>query len=333
VTIANTLAREYLQFDDKLDDLVDQPILPLIADLPAFCDAIGKCLDSGRKPFDLEYIASGNRVLNIRGRVILNGFLLTIEDITKRVRAEQDLKIQAEELAASNKELEEFAWLSSHDMKSPILSLEGLMNIMEKQKAVKPEFSNLFEMAKSSTAQMRKTILALNQIIAFRKTLKTERQDIAFSDVWEDTIIGIRQQIETSGARIDADFSACRTICYPPMHLKSILQNLLTNAIKYHKENKPPDIRVRTFMEGNSVVLEFRDRGLGIDLDLYREKLYGLFQRFHTHTEGMGIGLHMIHSIVRSYNGRILIRSKVGQGTAFKIYLNDDTAEQGAAGR
>jgi len=332
ITIANTLAREYLQLDDTLNALVDQPILPLIADLPAFHDAVDKCLDQGRKPFDLEYLDCGARVLNIRGRLILNGLLLTIEDITKRVLAEEKLKIQAQELAASNKELEEFAWLSSHDMKSPILSLEGLINMMEKQKAVKPEYSNLFEMAKSSTAQMRKTIMALNQIIAFRKTLKTERQEVAFADVWEDTIIGVRQQIEESNAAIHADFSACPTIRYPPMHLKSILQNLLTNAIKYKKKGKPPDIRVRTFMEGRSIVLEFGDRGLGIDLGLHREKLYGLFQRFHTHTEGMGIGLHMIYSIVRSYNGRIHIKSRVNHGTVFTIYLNDENAEQSTAG-
>ena len=333
ITIANTLAREYLRLDDHLDHLVDQPILPLIAHLPAFSDVIDKCLDTGRKPFDLEYITCGARVLNIRGRIILNGLLLTIEDITKRVQAEEKLKVQAQELAATNKELEEFAWLSSHDMKSPILSLEGLISMMEKQKAVKPEYWNLFEMAKSSTTQMRKTILALNQIIAFRKTLKTEKQDVAFAEIWEDTITGVRQQIEASGAQIDADFSACPTIHYPPVHLKSILQNLLTNAIKYKKVNKPPDIKVRTCMEENSVVLEFCDRGLGIDLGLHRDKLYGLFQRFHTHTEGMGIGLHMIHSIVRSYNGRIMIKSKINQGTTFKIYLSDETAEQSAADR
>jgi signal transduction histidine kinase len=333
ITIANTLAKEYLQLDPHLDDIVDQPVLPLIEHLPPFRDALEKCLETGRKPFDLERLSCGSRYLNIRGRLILNGLLLAIEDISRQVQAEQRLKIQAEELAATNKELEEFAWLSSHDMKSPILSLEGLINMMEKNKAIKPEFSNLFEMAKSSTQQMRKTIMALNSIIAFRKTLKTERQKIKIAEIWSDTVTGIQQQVQSSGAQIDADFSGCPTIFYPPVHLKSILQNLLTNAIKYKRKGQPPVIHVRTFVEGNTPVLEFRDRGMGIDLNQYRDKLYGLFQRFHTHTEGMGIGLHMIHSIVRSYNGHILIKSKINQGTLFKIYLNDDTVEQSAADR
>jgi signal transduction histidine kinase len=199
------------------------------------------------------------------------------------------------------------------------------MNMMDKNKAVKPEFANLFEMARNSTQQMRKTIMALNEIIAFRKTLKTEARNVDVEQVWQETLTGVQQQIITSGAVLHADFSRCPNVCYPPVHLKSILQNLLTNAIKYRQEEHPPEITVSTYLDGRSPVLEFTDNGLGIDLKLFRSKLYGLFQRFHTHTEGMGIGLHMIHSIVRSYNGKIAIKSKPGLGTTFKIHLSHDT--------
>ncbi|MBS1602404.1 MAG: GHKL domain-containing protein [Bacteroidetes bacterium] len=325
ITIANGLAKEYLRLEGQLSELVDQPLLPLTSHIPIFEEIIRKCLEQGRKPFDLEYIGSGDRYVNIKGRLILNGLLITIEDITNRVIAEQRLKVQAEELATSNKELEEFAYLSSHDMKSPILSLEGLMNMMEKNKAVKPEFSNLFEMARNSTHQMRKTIMALNEIIAFRKTLKLEAKPVDVGEVWQEVLAVVQQQVVASGVVLHADFSRCPTVWYPPVHLKSILQNLLTNAIKYRREDAVSEISVSTYPDGRSPVLEFSDNGLGIDLKLFRSKLYGLFQRFHTHTEGMGIGLHMIASIVRSYNGKINIKSKPGHGTTFKIHLSHDT--------
>lgn len=327
ITIVNGLAARYLDLGPRPDDLTDQPLLPLINDIPAFADMIRESLKTGRKPFDLEQMPHGSRFLNIRGRLILNGLLLTLEDVTRQVRAEQTLKVQAGQLAASNKELEEFAWLSSHDMKSPIISLDGLMDLMGKKQAVRPEYAHLFEMAKNSTHQMRKTIMALNDIIAFRKTLQKDKQRIAFEDTWKEVTTVLQESIVASEAVIKVDFSAAPFVCYPPVHLKSILQNLLTNAIKYRQQAIPPHIYIRTFPEGEEIVLEFRDEGIGIDLSLYRNKLYGIFQRFHTHTEGMGIGLHMIHSIVKTYNGRILIKSKVNQGTTFKIYLSHDTVQ------
>lgn len=332
VVIANDLATEYLDIPGGPKRLIDQPILPLIGALPSFRDMIQKCLEMGRKEFDMEQVSHEDRFLDIRGRLILNGLLLTIEEITRRVRAEQELKIQAVQLAASNKELEEFAWLSSHDMKSPIISLDGLMTLMARNKAIRPEQAHLFDMARKSTRQMRETIMALNQIIAFRKTLGLEKQKIAFKKIWDEVTAGIQQSIVESGAVIRVDFSAAPSVCYPPVHLKSILQNLLTNAIKYKRKDKPPVIRVVSFLEKGATVLEFSDEGMGIDLKLYGSKLYGIFQRFHTHTEGMGVGLHMIHSIVKSYGGKILIKSKINQGTTFKIHLDNDTVQQDPVG-
>ena len=233
-----------------------------------------------------------------------------------------ELKNYAHNLERSNKELEEFAYISSHDMKSPITSLLGLLMLMEQENAVKPEFNNLFEMVKNSTIQMKKTINALNEIIAFRKTLKKEREKISFNEAWEDVKIRVYDMIHSSGAIIKADFSACPFIYYPSVHLKSILQNLLTNAIKYTQPGKPPVISIKTINQDHSVLLEVTDEGLGIDMKRYKDKLYGLFQRFHTHTDGMGIGLHMIHSIIESYDGKISIDSQVNKGTTFKIYFN-----------
>jgi signal transduction histidine kinase len=253
----------------------------------------------------------------------VNNMLDQIEKMEKSLKETNiELKNYAHNLERSNKELEEFAYISSHDMKSPITSLLGLLMLMEQENAVKPEFNNLFEMVKNSTIQMKKTINALNEIIAFRKTLKKEREKISFNEAWEDVKIRVYDMINSSGAIIQADFSACPFIYYPSVHLKSILQNLLTNAIKYTQPGKPPVISIKTINQDHSVLLEVTDEGLGIDMKRYKDKLYGLFQRFHTHTDGMGIGLHMIHSIIESYDGKISIDSQVGKGTTFKIYFN-----------
>jgi signal transduction histidine kinase len=232
------------------------------------------------------------------------------------------LKTHSTSLERKNRELEEFAYISSHDMKSPVTSLRGLLTLMQEKDAIKPEHRNIFDLAINSVSQIQKTINALNEIIAFRKTLRIERDKIDLGEALKEVRLRILDH-NADQVVINADFTQCRHVNFPPVHLKSIFQNLLTNAIKYKQEGKYAIIDITSTCEDNFVVLEVKDNGIGIDMDRFKDKLFGLFQRFHTHVEGTGIGLHMIHSIVESYGGRIYIESVVDRGTTFKIYLDN----------
>jgi signal transduction histidine kinase len=259
--------------------------------------------------------------------ILSGGFNTMLEQIEKMDRhlKESNFSLQSysQSLERSNKELEEFAYISSHDMKSPMTSLLGMLTLMQQRDAIKKEHRNLFDLAINSAMQMQKTIKALNEIIAFRKTLTIKREKIDLAEALQEVKLSIHDMIISSGAVISVDFSNCPYINYPPVHLKSIFQNLLTNAIKYKQEGKPPVIDIKTTHKDNFVVLEFSDQGMGIDMKRNKEKLYGLFQRFHANIEGVGIGLHMIHSIIVSYGGKIEVESEVNRGTTFKINLNN----------
>jgi signal transduction histidine kinase len=280
-----------------------------------------------------EIAKTGNYALRVDGTgndeigVLADGFntmLIQIEKMEKFLKeTNESLTNYSMTLERTNRELEEFAYISSHDMKSPITSLHGMLTLMQQKEAIKPEHQHLFELAFNSATQMRKTIHALNEIIAFRKTLKIEREKINLAEALDEVKLRIYDMIVSSGALITADFSECLFVNYAAVHLKSIFQNLLTNAIKYKQEGRFPVIDIKSTRQENFVVLEVRDQGLGIDMGRYKDKIFGLFQRFHTHTEGMGIGLHMIHSIAESYGGKILIESEVNRGTTFKIYLGN----------
>ena len=146
----------------------------------------------------------------------------------------------------------------------------------------------------------------------------------AVMEILEDVEIGICDLITSSQATINSDFSGCPYVQFPYIHLKNIMQNLIVNAIKYKKEEQPPVIDIQTRKDDHYVIVSISDQGLGMDLELYKDKLYGLFQRFHDKDiDGMGIGLHMVHSIVKSYGGKIIVESEVNRGTAFEIYLAD----------
>jgi signal transduction histidine kinase len=273
--------------------------------------------------YSLRVAGSGNDEIGILAGSF-NTMLEQIEKMDKFLkRTNEALKDYSTSLERTNRELEEFAYISSHDMKSPITSLHGILALMQQKEAIKPEHNHLFNLAINSVRQMQKNINALNEIIAFRKTLKIERQQIDLNEALEEVKLRILDQIVTDQVVIKADFSGSRYVNYPAVHLKSIFQNLLTNAIKYKQEGKPAIIDINTTREENFVVLEVKDNGMGIDIERFKDKLFGLFQRFHTHTEGTGIGLHMIHSIVESYGGKIYVDSEVDKGTTFKIYLDN----------
>lgn len=231
------------------------------------------------------------------------------------------LEAYARQLERKNRELEEFAHISAHDMKSPLTSLIGLLRLMEKRGAVTEPHLKLFEMVRDSTARMQRTLEVLNSLMAFKSSLALPQEHSDLAGALEEVqkrIIGI---ILSSQAVILSDFSQCTHAPFPEVHLQSVLQNLITNAIKYAKEGAKPVIQLSTRREDRYVLLEVQDHGIGIDLESHRDKVFQLFQRFHPQKEGMGVGLYLIRSMVEAYDGRIEVSSAVDQGTTFKIYF------------
>lgn len=235
----------------------------------------------------------------------------------------EQLEMYARALERTNKELEEFAYISAHDMKSPVANITGLLRLLEQKDGIKETHAYLFQLLKRSTAQMQKTIQALNEIILFKKTLTLQPEEIKFEDIFREVWESISELLVSSEAVIQTEFSQCPNISFPSLHLKSIFQNLLTNAIKYAREGSAPMIEITTAYEGQCIVMKIKDKGLGMDLPLYKDRIFHLFQRFHTHNEGTGIGLYLVHSIVEAYGGRIDVQSQVGEGTTFTIYFNN----------
>ncbi|HCZ34797.1 MAG TPA: two-component sensor histidine kinase, partial [Cytophagales bacterium] len=104
-----------------------------------------------------------------------------------------------------------------------------------------------------------------------------------------------------------------------PTYIESILYNLIANAIKFRSPNRKPVVTIKTFSSENQIAIHVSDNGLGIDLSLVRDKLYGLYQRFHTHVEGRGLGLYLVKAQVDALSGSIEIESSPDKGTTFRI--------------
>ena len=252
-------------------------------------------------------------------------------DLERRVRdrtnellaSERAFKDKNKELEKTNVDLDNFIYTASHDLKSPIVNLEGLINLLRKKLNKVTSFKDiqLLDMVELSIQKLKGTIADLTEITKVQKDLEEDAQQISFKEILEDVKDGIKTNITESGAIIEEDFKVSH-IVYPRKNLRSIIYNLLSNAIKYRALERPLKINIQTYMENGSIVFSVEDNGLGISKD-QQPKLFTMFKRLHTHVEGTGIGLYIIKRIIENRGGRIEVDSSLDEGTTFRTFFRD----------
>ena len=271
------------------------------------------------------------------------GTFVLIEDITKlksiqleqeslllRLRkASEEKELALKQLEKKNKELERtntdldnFIYTASHDLKSPITNMEGLMTLFKKSvnEKVDAKEEKLLEMMDTSVQRLQKTIGDLVEITKHQKDLEDAVvETLFFSDITQDIKDDIYHLIKASKATINEHFKV-ENVVYKRSSLRSILYNLLSNAIKYRNPDKPLEIELKTFVKNGCIVLSVKDNGLGLNPN-QQKKLFSLFRRMHQHVEGTGVGLYSIKRIVENNGGRILVKSEEGVGTEFMVFL------------
>ena len=242
------------------------------------------------------------------------GIHLDVDDIKNK---EVELNQLSQELLVSNKELKQFAYITSHNLRSPVANLLMLMKLF-KTDELSEKNRSLFEKTDLSIHQLNQTLEDLNEILSAR--FKSEKnEDIAFETVLIEVTHSISEEIENTGAKITYDFDAASRIFYSRKALHSIFLNLVTNAIKYAKPGTNPSIFISTNMDKEHIFLQARDEGIGIDLEKHGKKIFGLYQRFHNVSSGKGLGLYIIKNQVEAQNGSISVDSQAGEGATFTI--------------
>ena len=260
-----------------------------------------------------------------------------IQDITERKQAEKKLlelntaleseiaKVEehSHQIQLKNKELKDFAYVAAHDLKAPLINISTLAEMINTEALTDKQNIEVLGRLKKSIALLHKTVYTLNDVIAFKTTLKDRKERLKFEEIFNEIKESLANQLETSNASIKEDFSECPEIDYPPLHLKSVIQNLLTNAVRYKDPDKLLNIEVKTFEQNGMACFSVKDNGLGFDSEKYSGKIFGLFTRLHAHVEGKGVGMHIVKSIIDAHGGKIEIKSKPKEGALFNVYLNN----------
>lgn len=229
-----------------------------------------------------------------------------------------------EELIKINNDLDNFVYTASHDLKAPVLNIEGLVYVLTKalEEGKIDKAEKMIEMIKISILKFKETIQALTEVAKTNKNIDDEVVKVDLKELFEDIKLSIEDMVEAAGADIKADFTRLGTedIYFSLANMRSLLINLMTNAIKYRSPERKPIIRLSFEKEDKQLIIKVSDNGLGIAKE-HQERIFQMFKRMHTQVEGTGIGLYLVKRIVENQGGSIAIDSEVNKGTTFTLYL------------
>ncbi len=247
----------------------------------------------------------------------LYGYVGSAIDIT-------DLKQANEQLRRTNVDLDNFIYTASHDLKAPISNIEGLLYLLQEElpPAVTEAalLGSTLKRMLESVERFKRTIAHLTDVSKLQKEHTPAAAQVNLAAVVEDVRQDLLPLLQETGAKLVVDVSALPPVQFSEKNLRSIFYNLLSNAVKYHSPDRAPRVDVRAHMQPGFTVLEVHDNGLGI-APAQLPKLFGMFQRFHDHVDGSGIGLYMVKRMVENAGGRIEVHSQLGAGTTFFVYL------------
>ncbi|WP_051359943.1 PAS domain S-box protein [Adhaeribacter aquaticus] len=245
-------------------------------------------------------------------------------DITERKQSEEILKKRNTELLRINNDLDNFIYTASHDLKAPITNIEGLVEVLieDLPPAViaAPETGSVINLIKGSIARFRNTVNDLTELTKLQRDAQDDVSQVQLPDIFEEIYLDLANAIQHSKAEFEVDFRQGASLQFSRKNMRSILYNLVSNAIKYHSPDRKPLIRITSQIEKDYVVLTVADNGLGMNLK-QENKIFGMFKRLHDHVEGSGIGLYIVKKIVEDSQGKIEVESQVGRGTTFKVFF------------
>ncbi|PRY14970.1 PAS domain S-box-containing protein [Pontibacter ummariensis] len=267
----------------------------------------------------------------IDGQGNVEAVLIFAVEVTELVNARKELiTINKElsdknaELLRTNNDLDSFVYTASHDLKSPIANMEGLASLLRDilQGKLEQEDMQILDMVQQAVNKLKSTIADLAEITKVQKELQVSVEPLSFDAMLQDIKADINSIVAESGASITADLQV-QNILYTRKNLRSIIYNLVSNAIKYKSPERQPVVHIRTRQEGEYIVLEVQDNGLGIKKE-QQHKLFTMFKRLHNHVDGTGIGLYIVKRIIENNGGRIEVESELGEGTTFRVYFKQE---------
>ncbi len=251
--------------------------------------------------------------------------LNTAKDITEKQEVERELNDHIHELQElsgnlvnKNRQLQDFAHIVSHNLRSPMSNLISLMGIYENEKTQEQK-DFLIKKIAEVTRSFSQTIDELTEVVKIRQDKGIEFHPNKFEDTVEHIKTILNTQIQLSNTTIICNFKECDSIRYPKVYLESILQNLITNSIKYRSKDRALIIEMTSKKLDDGILFICKDNGMGIDLKRFGDKIFGMNKTFHLNLDSRGMGLFITRNQIESLGGSISVESEPEKGAEFSI--------------
>ncbi|GAB2941917.1 hypothetical protein GCM10027048_02970 [Hymenobacter coalescens] len=239
-------------------------------------------------------------------------------------QAQQQLSSNNEQLTRINEDLDNFIYTASHDLKAPINNIEGLLQALlpelPVELAASPSVQPLLVMIQDSVDRFKRTIDHLTEVTKLQKEQEQPADEVNLITLIREVSLDLSPLLQAADARVEVAVSSCPNISFSEKNLRSVVYNLLSNAVKYRHPDRRPEVRIACHSTPQHVVLSVQDNGLGLQV-ANNTRLFTMFQRFHDHVDGSGIGLYMVKRIMENAGGRIEVESQIGAGSTFSVYF------------
>ncbi|RZL15858.1 MAG: PAS domain S-box protein [Hymenobacter sp.] len=226
-------------------------------------------------------------------------------------------------LVRTNEDLDAFVYTASHDLQGPLNNLGGLLHALRDELPATGQsapVAHILELMHDSVERFKRTLAHLGDIARAQAEASHPAPAVLLADVVHDVLLDLALPLAEAGAQCTVDLDACPAISFSEKNLRSVVYNLLSNALKYHAPTRPALVQVQAQADSSFVRLSVQDNGLGLDAS-GQQKLFGMFQRLHDHVEGSGIGLYMVKRMVENAGGRIEVESELDVGSTFAVYF------------
>jgi signal transduction histidine kinase len=241
------------------------------------------------------------------------------------VNQENELASLLKSAQNRNKNLESFLYIVSHNLRTHTGNLQSMLGFYKEAKQYE-EQAEILSFINSISTKLNATIGHLAEIVKIDRDaedgMDSKKIPLRLETIFKDVLAALQCNIKSSNAFINHDFSKCQDVYYLPAYLESIFHNLLTNSIKYRDRNRQVIINCESKIEDGYSYITFEDNGLGMDLEKYGHKVFGLYETFHQNADSHGVGLYVTRVQIESLGGTISVQSTLSQGTKFTIKLS-----------
>jgi PAS domain S-box-containing protein len=279
----------------------------------------GETVVSELKFLNRNYLVSSVPLYEVDGTI--PRILVVAQNITTQKKTQKEKELLIVELTKNIHDLRQFSYITSHNLRAPISNLIGIMSLIDTDSIKDPDTHFLVEKFKESTLLLNDTVNDLLNILLIKNNVNVKKESFSLRQVWQSVCTSVNSQVKKAEAKIVSDFGDVDEIVFNKSYAESILLNLLTNSVKYRDKTRPLVVEVTSALEEDYLVIYFRDNGIGINLEHHRDKIFGLYQRFHNYPDSKGLGLYIVHSQITALGGKIEVESEANKGTCFKLYF------------